>query len=203
MSYPSHSRTYRNSQGADIRRQGMRSGGYESYNDGSEMSKELDQTGQQTNDETSSRQQRNVGFTMFRPDERKRAQMEQVAKKEMEEADARREARRLQYVHERPSRVGGAGNYSTAVMQKQKAVKAASSGLEMQKKREKWQREKREAEERENRERKAKAREQAERNELRRAIRTQEAAERHKEAHRLKNQDFLDSLERRGRYNGY
>ena len=50
----------------------------------------------------------------------------------MEEADARREARRLQYVHERPGRVGGAGNYRTAVMQKQKAVKAASSGLEMQ-----------------------------------------------------------------------
>lgn len=50
----------------------------------------------------------------------------------MEEADARREARRLQYVHERPSRVGGAGNYRTAVMQKQKAVKAASSGLEME-----------------------------------------------------------------------
>ena len=58
MSYPSHSRTYRNSQGADIRGQGMRSGGYESYNDESEMSKELDQTGQQANDETSSRQQR-------------------------------------------------------------------------------------------------------------------------------------------------
>ena len=58
MSYPIHSRTYRNSQGADIRRQGMRSGGYESYNDGSEMSKEQDQTGQQANDETSSRQQR-------------------------------------------------------------------------------------------------------------------------------------------------
>ena len=36
----------------------MRSGGYESYNDESEMSKELDQTGQQANDETSSRQQR-------------------------------------------------------------------------------------------------------------------------------------------------
>ena len=50
----------------------------------------------------------------------------------MEEADARRDARRLQYVHERPSSVGGAGNYRTAVMQKQKAVKAASSGLEMQ-----------------------------------------------------------------------
>ena len=50
----------------------------------------------------------------------------------MEEADARREARRLQYVHERPSRVGGAGNYRTAVMQKQKAIKAATSGLEMQ-----------------------------------------------------------------------
>ena len=50
----------------------------------------------------------------------------------MEEADARREARRLQYVHERPSRVGGAGNYHATVMQKQKAVKAASSGLEMQ-----------------------------------------------------------------------
>lgn len=54
----SYSRTYRNSHGADIRGQGMRSGGHESYNDGSEMSKELDQTGQQTNDETSSRQQR-------------------------------------------------------------------------------------------------------------------------------------------------
>jgi len=50
----------------------------------------------------------------------------------MEEADARREARRSQYVHERPRRVGGAGNYCTAVMQKQKAVKTASSGLEMQ-----------------------------------------------------------------------
>ena len=54
----SYSRTYRNSHGADIRAQGMRSGGHESYNDGSEMSKELDQTGQQTNNETSSRQQR-------------------------------------------------------------------------------------------------------------------------------------------------
>ena len=54
----SYSRRYRNSHGADFRGQGMRSGGPESYDDGSEMSKELDQTGQQTNDETSSRQQR-------------------------------------------------------------------------------------------------------------------------------------------------
>ena len=50
----------------------------------------------------------------------------------MEAADARREAGRLHYVHERPSRVGGAGNYCTAIMQKQKAVRAASSGLEIQ-----------------------------------------------------------------------
>ena len=50
----------------------------------------------------------------------------------MEEADARHEARRLQRIHERPRRVGGEINHSTAIMQKQKAVTAATTGLEIQ-----------------------------------------------------------------------
>ena len=55
-----------------------------------------------------------------------------VSKREMEEADARREARRSRHVHERPRSVGGTVDYSTAVIQKQKAVTAATTGREMQ-----------------------------------------------------------------------
>lgn len=50
----------------------------------------------------------------------------------MEEADARREARRTQHIHEKPRSVGGTVDYSTAVIQKQKAVTAATTGLEIQ-----------------------------------------------------------------------
>ena len=55
-----------------------------------------------------------------------------MAKKEIEDADARREARRPQYIHETPSRVGGSVNQYAATRHKQKAVTAASSGLEIQ-----------------------------------------------------------------------
>ena len=55
-----------------------------------------------------------------------------MANREIEEADARREARRLQRIHERPRRVGGEMNHSSAIMQKQKAVTAATTGLEIQ-----------------------------------------------------------------------
>lgn len=55
-----------------------------------------------------------------------------MANREIEEANARREASRLQRIHERPRRVGGEMHHSTAIMQKQKAVTAATTGLEIQ-----------------------------------------------------------------------
>ena len=55
-----------------------------------------------------------------------------MAKRETEAAQARSEARRSQPIHERPRRVGGTADYSTTITQKQKAVTAASKGLEIQ-----------------------------------------------------------------------
>lgn len=55
-----------------------------------------------------------------------------MAKRETEAAQARSEARRSQPIHERPHKVGGTADYSTTITQKQKAVTAASKGLEIQ-----------------------------------------------------------------------
>ena len=55
-----------------------------------------------------------------------------MAKRETEAAQARSEARWSQPIHERPRRVGGTADYSTTITQKQKAVTAASKGLEIQ-----------------------------------------------------------------------
>ena len=55
-----------------------------------------------------------------------------MAKRETEAAQARSEARRSQPIHERPRRVGGTADYSATITQKQKAVTAASKGLEIQ-----------------------------------------------------------------------
>ena len=55
-----------------------------------------------------------------------------VAKRETEAAQARSESRRSQPIHERPRRVGGTANYSATITQKQKAITAASKGLEIQ-----------------------------------------------------------------------
>lgn len=55
-----------------------------------------------------------------------------MAKRETEAAQARSEARRSQPIHERPRKVGGNADYSTTITQKQKAVTAASKGLEIQ-----------------------------------------------------------------------
>jgi len=55
-----------------------------------------------------------------------------VAKRETEAAQARSEARRSQPIYERPRRVGGTADYSATITQKQKAVTAASKGLETQ-----------------------------------------------------------------------
>ena len=55
-----------------------------------------------------------------------------MAKRETEAAQARSEARRSQPIHERPRRVGGTADYSVTITQKQKAVTAASKGLEIQ-----------------------------------------------------------------------
>ncbi|XP_068732348.1 epithelial-stromal interaction protein 1-like [Montipora capricornis] len=154
------------------------------------------------NDEAASKEpERKTGFTMISPDPRKRAQLEQVAKREMDEADARSEARRSRPIYERPRSVGGTASYATSIHEKQKAVRtAAHTGLQIQQKREKWQREKREAEEKEHRQRKEKARSQAERNEFLKTMRTQELEDKHREAHRRKNEAFLDRLEMANKY---
>ena len=55
-----------------------------------------------------------------------------MAKRETEAAQARSEARWSQPIHERPRRVGGTADYSTTITQKEKAVTAASKGLEIQ-----------------------------------------------------------------------
>lgn len=55
-----------------------------------------------------------------------------VAKREMEEADARREARRLRHCYETPRSVGGATNYSAVMQEKQKAATSAATGLQIQ-----------------------------------------------------------------------
>lgn len=55
-----------------------------------------------------------------------------MAKRESEAAQARSEARRSQPIHERPRRVGGTADYSATITKKQKAVTAASKGLEIQ-----------------------------------------------------------------------
>ena len=55
-----------------------------------------------------------------------------MAKRETEAAQARSEARRSQPIYERPRRVGGTADYSATITQKQKAVTAASKGLETQ-----------------------------------------------------------------------
>ena len=55
-----------------------------------------------------------------------------MAKRETEAAQARSEARRSRPIHERPRRVGGTADYSATITQKQKAVTAASKGLEIQ-----------------------------------------------------------------------
>ena len=55
-----------------------------------------------------------------------------VAKRETEAAQARSEARRSQPIHERPRKVGGTAGYSATITQKQKAVTAASKGLDIQ-----------------------------------------------------------------------
>lgn len=196
----SYSRTYRRSNGVDMNQTNMnarqRAGGPE--------------TGEGSNEDEVNRrhteipkQERRDGFTIIRPDEGKRSHLLEVAKRETEAAQARSEARRSKPIHERPRRVGGAANYSATISQKQKAVTAASRGLEIQKKREKWQKEKRQREERELQEKKAKARAQAERNEVLQAVRAQEMMEKHREAHRWKNQEFLDKLEKRNSYSGY
>ncbi|XP_078381768.1 uncharacterized protein LOC144664483 [Oculina patagonica] len=211
----SYSRTYRNSNGVAMNRtniNGSQRGremdrtnmyGSQRRNEiGEGSGAEFEQVNQRQTEETP-RQERGGGYTMFRPDERKRAHLLEVAKRETEAAQARSEARRSRPIHERPQRLGGAAGHYTAITQKQKAVSAASKGLETQKKREKWQREKREREERENQEKKAKARAQAERNEILQAVRAQDMRERHRDAHRWKNQEFLDKLEERSSYDSY
>lgn len=55
-----------------------------------------------------------------------------MAKRETEAAQARSEARRSRPIHERPRSVGGTAEYSATITQKQKAVTAASKGLEIQ-----------------------------------------------------------------------
>lgn len=55
-----------------------------------------------------------------------------VAKREMEEADARREARRLRHCYETPRSVGGATSYSAVMQEKQKAATSAATGLQIQ-----------------------------------------------------------------------
>lgn len=172
---------------------------------GHEANEEQAANGKQETDERKSEtelreMQRQTGFTMFRPDPKKKAQMEQVARREMEEADARHEARRLRHCNEAPRSVGGATSYAAVIQEKQRAATSAGTGLQIQKKREKWQRAKREAEEKEYRERKEKARSQAERNEILAVVRAKEREETHREAQRRKNQEFLDRLEKDSKY---
>lgn len=197
----SYSRTHRRSHGVDMNQPNInarqRAGGTET-GEGSHEEEVLNGRHAET-----SKQERRDGFTMFKPDEKKRTKLLEVAKRETEAAQARSEARRSQLVHERPRRVGGTADYSATITQKQKAVTAASKGLEIQKKREKWQQEKRQREEKELQEKKDKARAQAERNEVLKAVRAQEMKEKHREAHRWKNQEFLDKLEKRNSYHRY
>lgn len=198
----SYSRTYRNSNGVGAYRTNLNEGQNERQGATGSQAEQPQQ--EETAAPSLERANRRDGFTMFRPDEKKRAHLTEMARREEEDARAHREARRVRHVHERPARVGGTTGYSTVVKQKQKAVRSASKGLEMQKKREQWQREKREREEKELQEKKAKARAQSERNEALRAVRAQEAMERHRNDHRWKNEEFLDRLERGSdRYNYY
>lgn len=194
----SYSRTYRNSNGVGAYRRNRNEGRNEGQAATGIQAEQPQQ--EETAAPSLERVNRRDGFTMFRPDEKKRAHLTEMARREEEQANAHREARRVRHVHERPARVGGSTGYNTVINQKQKAVTSASKGLEMQKKREKWQQEKREREERELQEKKAKARAQSERNEVLRAVRAEEAMERHRDEHRWKNQEFLDKLERGSHY---
>jgi len=197
----SYSRTYRRSNGVDMNQTNINArqrAGHGGTETGEGSNEEVDQIHTEI-----SKQERRDGFTMFRPDERKRTQLLEVAKRETEAAQARSEARRSQPIHERPRRVGGTADYSATITKKQKAVTAASKGLEIQKKRQKWQQEKRQREEKELQEKKTKARAQAERNEVLQAVRAQEMMEKHREAQRWKNQEFLDKLEKRNSYSRY
>lgn len=55
-----------------------------------------------------------------------------VARREMEEADARHEARRLRHCNEAPRSVGGATSYAAVIQEKQRAATSTVTGLQMQ-----------------------------------------------------------------------
>ena len=55
-----------------------------------------------------------------------------VARREMEEADARHEARRLRHCNEAPRSIGGATSYAAVIQEKQRAAASAVTGLQIQ-----------------------------------------------------------------------